>query len=149
MIAENKFIHDLEFYLDVEFNPYDKGRIKGMLINYRDSIPAIIIKKDIEVFVPILPPDKICTEENLIQEANDFCERYSISLQDFRCSEKGKVKCIIAEIRKEFCTYIINNYKINQRRLADFLNVERSSISYYTAGKKTKYIRKLPLKKTA
>jgi len=52
MEAENVFIKNLEGYLDLELNDFDRGRILGYLGEYRDSLP--------------IPEPKVITNERVV-----------------------------------------------------------------------------------
>jgi hypothetical protein len=149
MIAENNFINKLDAFLEQDLTDFEKDKIRILLREYRDEIPAIVVNKRVNVFVPTPPPDKICTKDILMREAKSICKKYEITLNKFLHPKKGKCTSKVTDIRKEFVNKMLQEYKTERKQLFELFNVDHSTITYYIKGKRIKYVRKYPLKKTA
>ena len=135
---EQEFIENLEFYFNTKLDDYSRQRILGYLDNYKQQIPPVIhLIKDKRVIIDKskLP---IITREEIKEIAKKFCNVNGITLREFTTKTKHKGTSFIADIRKQFCRHIFENYQCQHRPLQEFLNVDHSSIVYYIQGQKTK-----------
>lgn len=143
MKLENQFIKQLETYLDEEFNDYTKKRIYGYLMEYREAIPFVVIKPQKEENENILIEERMkdrrrkqfITQEELLIEANQLCEEYDVSINDFVINKSSRSRNNIGELRKRFCSIIHEKYLCSNMILAEFFNVHHSTISHYLYGK--------------
>lgn len=143
MKLENQFIKQLETYLDEEFNDYTKKRIYGYLMEYREAIPLVVIKPQKEENENILIEERMkdrrrkqfITQEELLIEANQLCEEYDVSINDFVINKSSRSRNNIGELRKRFCSIIHEKYLCSNMILAEFFNVHHSTISHYLYGK--------------
>lgn len=143
MKLENQFIKQLETYLDEEFNDYTKKRIYGYLMEYREAIPLVVIKPQKEeketVHIEERMKDRrrkqFITQEELLIEANQLCEEYDVSINDFVINKSARSRNNIGELRKRFCSIIHEKYLCSNMILAEFFNVHHSTISHYLYGK--------------
>jgi len=143
MKLEQKFIKQLETYLDEEFNDYTKNRIIGYLKEYRDSIPFVVIKPEkekkeyqrIEDRMRDRMRKRFITHEELIIEAKILCEEYDVSINDFIVKRSSRSRNNIGELRKIFCSIIHEKYLCSNIILSEFFNVHHSTISHYLYGK--------------
>jgi hypothetical protein len=155
---ENQFIKKLEVYFDETFNDYTRNRVLSYLEDYKKIVQAknpIVIYKDkvreIEVIkeIPISPKNihsykAFITKKDLIENAEDLCSIYEISMDEFMDSSGERIRNDVAKVRKKFCETIHSKYICTNIMIADFLNVHHSTITYYLIGKK---IRKFNVKK--
>ena len=152
MKLEEKFIKSLEGYLFQNFSDYDKKRINSFLEEYKlglkISVREKVVIKEIKVYekVEVLPPEiplqqykLAATHSVLLEEANKFCEKHDITVEEFR-NKRRKTKHDITALRKEFCAMIVSRFMVEMIALGNFLNVHRSSIYFYLYG--SKYISK-------
>ena len=143
MKQEELFIKQLETYLDKEFNDYTKKRIYGYLMEYREAIPLVVIKPQKEENETILIEERMkdrrrkqfITQEELLIEANQLCEEYNVSINDFVINKSARSRNNIGELRKRFCSIIHEKYLCSNMILAEFFNVHHSTISHYLYGK--------------
>jgi hypothetical protein len=136
---EEKFMKNLEFYLDHKFDDYGRSRILGYLNEFKESIPPIYINKKVvkEVVVRRKQTEKeegTCAYENMNQVANEICQLHNITIDQF-FGKGGVKKAVMIEARRQFCEIMYNRYKYYNYILADFLGVHYSTISFYIFGK--------------
>jgi hypothetical protein len=124
--------------------------VLSYLAEYKEAIPpvSIIKEKIIEKAVirriivrnngnPEKPSVKeILTKEILMDEAAYICAKYGENIGLFLRTKNGRCKEMITAMRKEFCRDILSNYHCTQNMLADFFNVNHTSITHYMIGKK-------------
>lgn len=152
MKIEDKFIRQLETYLFQEFSDFDKRRICSFLEEYKReldlSVREKVIVKEVIVYEKVenLPPEiplqqyKLAgTPSVIFEEAEKFCKKHNITVEEFRNKNK-KTKHDITALRKEFCAMIASRFMVEMTALGNFLNVHRSSIYFYLYG--SKYITK-------
>lgn len=140
MTSEQVLLKQLEVYLDLKFNDFDKERLLGYLSEYRDKIPSTIVYR--EVFRTIRERLIPCTDKILLEESKVICEEYGVDLNLFLRSKKGRSTNDITTIRKLFCQRIMDNYQCSHNKLIEFFKVNHATISYYMNGR-------IPRKKTA
>lgn len=133
---EDEFIQDLEGYLDIKFDKYSESRILTYLNDYKSKFPPkIIVKRGYSDRIKYKYIDtsllKICTEEQLVKEAKEICEKYNIDYSRFVKSASGKSTSGVTDIRKIFCRYMLSTYRITRRQLQDFFSVDHSTLIYY------------------
>lgn len=148
MRAEENFIKKLEAFLDREFDKYSNSRIQMYLKEYRDEIPAVVIKKEVkpertyEVKLPE-PETKrdvvyktYATPDDLIRDAKDLCALYKIDIDEFMNRKHAKARAHVVDVRKQFCSMSFERYFCSNDILAKFFKVHHSTISFYLYGKK-------------
>jgi len=143
MKPEEKFIKQLETYLDEDFNDFTKNRIIGYLKEYRDSIPLVVIKPEkekkeyqrIENRMRDRIRKQFITHEELLIEAKILCEEYDVSINDFVINKSARSRNYIGDLRKRFCSIIHEKYLCSNMILSEFFNVHHSTISHYLYGK--------------
>lgn len=148
MSKEDIFLGNLEAYLDLTFNDFDKKRIIGYLEEYGKDLKPVVIYKDrvVEKLIVEVPrPEKVVTQDDLEREALTICNKHGIVYSKFVKPLSGKSNAEILAARKEFCSHILINYICTQNRLKEFFKVHHATISYYMVGKKIR--RMNPVKK--
>ena len=155
MKAEKEFIKKLEVYFDENFNDYTINRIETYLKEYRDSIPAIVIKEkekiteeknDLKIIFNSnskVNMKKFIDIDILNKEATEFCDMKKISLESFITSKTSKGRISIITLRKEFCEKMHEKYLCKNITLAKFFNINHSTISFYMYGKTRSYTKKI------
>lgn len=137
MVPEFEFIKKLQFFLDCEFNDYEKNRIKSYLKEYADCLPPIVIEK--EILRPGHRTNKAGKEkinmDLLMDEVEIFCKEHSIN-QDIFLNKKNRSIRDIVKDRKKFCRFIIEKYHCTNTALKILFSVDHSTISYYLHGKR-------------
>ena len=143
MTPEYDFIKGLESFLDMEFDTFGKGRITTLLKNYAAQLPAIVVKEKeiVEVNVNVALK-KLCTREDLYNDALELCKIHSIDIADFMKPRWGKSLTHIVDARRLFCYEMKKKYIISHQQLKHFFDVNHTTISYYVNGKN-----KRPLKR--
>lgn len=147
MKADETFIKKLEMYFDEDFNDYTKKRISVYLKEYREDLPPIVIKtKEYVSEAPRQTREEgrrrlSISDEDLYIQARIFSEENNISINELMSKTHTIPKRDIIQYRKKFCNYIVENFKCSNNQLADFFDVDHSTISYYLYGKRH---RKLP-----
>lgn len=144
MKAEAEFIKKLEVYFDEDFNEYTKKRIIGYLNEYKSQIPAIIInKKEKPIIIEKYYRSRLekirkdmISPDMLLLQAQSFCKEHNISIAEFTSRKGLKSKQEIINYRKKFCLFIIENFLCSNNQLADFFEIDHSTISYYLYGKR-------------
>lgn len=105
---ENEFIRKLESFLDTEFSPFCKGKVLGLLKEYRLNIPAVIIKKNIVEYVP---EDKVPEKKRTVdmdKYIHEGCVFFGLEKQIL--TRPGR-KRIIVEKRHMIASYLVNEKK--------------------------------------
>ena len=158
MKTDESFIRKLELFLDEPFNEFAKTRIIRLLKEYREEIPAIVIKeekvkekkteKEIKYALdstPVLkrPNKNYATKAQLEVEAKMFCEIYEICIDEFMKRKYRKARTKIIEARKAFCNLIHERYLCHNNTLAEFFDVHHSTVSFYMYGKTSYYVKKI------
>lgn len=140
MTNEEIFISNLEVYLGYKLDGYGKKRITGYLKEYEDAIPERVVMKYRTVTRYL---DKSVTEfqetdhrpiatEGLLEErGKEVCSQYGVSYSEFRKSESGKSRNEIANVRREFCRYIVTHFQCKRKMLQDFFQVDHTTIIHY------------------
>jgi len=161
MKADESFIKKLESFIDEPFNEFAKTRIIRLLKEYREEIPAIVIKeektkeKQIEKKTKYAfdsesvlrrPNKNYATKAQLEVEAKMFCEIYEICIEEFMNRKYRKARTKIIEARKAFCNLIHERYLCHNNTLAEFFDVHHSTVSFYMYGKTSYYVKKRNLK---
>jgi len=143
MRPEDQFMKQLETYLDEDFNDFTKKRIYGYLKEYREAIPFVVIKPEKEPIKETCIEERMrdrrrkqfITQEELLIEAQQLCDEYDVSINDFVINKSTRSRNYIGDLRKRFCSIIHDKYLCSNMILSEFFNVHHSTISHYLYGK--------------
>lgn len=132
---EDLFIRKLELYLGEDFNLFSKNRIKGFLTEYKESLTLVVIKE--KAPKNYTNYKKHITRDILLDNAAMLCKVYKVDLDKFlKTPEKRSASHKITELRKKFCKTTLEQYLCNSNVLAEFFQVDHSTISYYIHERK-------------
>jgi hypothetical protein len=125
MNSEQIFVKQLERYLNLELNDFDRKRIGEYLIEFRDSLPGK------NVFMERLLP---CSDSVLMKEGRDICEEFGVDFALFLKPKNKKSTNEITTVRRLFCERVKANYQCTNNKLIEFFRVNHATISFYTNG---------------
>lgn len=132
MNSEQIFVKQLERYLNLELNDFDRKRIGEYLIEFRDSLPVKNVFVDsVKIVKERLLP---CSDSVLMKEGRDICEEFGVDFALFLKPKNKKSTNEITAVRRLFCERVKANYQCTNNKLIEFFRVDHATISFYTNG---------------